>query len=200
MAFARFPGNNSEHKVGEWGGDNDQKIASPPPRRLCDWLDMIDKVSEYTGKCLSWLIVFIIIIYCTEVLLRYVFNSPTTWAHESTTYFFGAYFMLGGAYALRMGKMVKVDIWVNRLNPRTRCIVDGVMSIITLLFLLVLLYHGTELAYSSVMKNERSSTPWGPPVYPLKITVVAGAGLLFLQALSQTIRDFIFAFRGSTTS
>lgn len=172
----------------------DGKAVSPPPHK--SWFDVIDKISEYTGKSLSWFIVVIVVIYCTEVFLRSVFNAPTIWAHESSTYFFGAFFMLGGAYALRMGKMVNVDIFVNRFSPRTRALVDGLMNLIALAFLFVLIYKGTELAYSSIMKNETSQTPWAPPIYPLKITAVVGALLVFLQELSQTIRSFIFAFKG----
>jgi len=188
---------NSEHTIKERGGDS-QQTASPPPEK--SWLDIVDKISDYMGKCLSWLIVLIMVIYCIEVFLRSIFNAPTIWAHESSIYIFGLYFMLGGAYALRMGKMVNVDIWVNRLNPRTRSIVDGVMSIVTLIFLLVLIYKGAELSYASVLKNETSQTPWAPPIYPIKITALVGALLVFLQAISQTVRNFIFASGGGAKS
>ena len=195
--FKGFNEVNSEHTVERRGGAGHQTTSSPPEK---SWLDIIDKISEYTGKCLSWLIVLIMVIYCTEVFLRSVFNAPTIWAHESSTYLFGLYFMLGGAYALRMGKMVNVDIWVNRLNPRTRSIVDGVMSIVTLVFLLVLIYKGAELSYASVLKNETSQTPWAPPIYPIKITALVGALLVFIQAISQTIRNFVFASGGGAKS
>ncbi|MFC2033647.1 TRAP transporter small permease subunit [Chloroflexota bacterium] len=184
---------NLEHTVEGWGGDSHQ-AASPPSKK--SWLDIIDKISTYTGEYLSWLVVLITAIYCAEVFLRSVFNAPTIWAHESSTYLFGLYFMLGGAYALRMGKMVNVDIWVKRLSPRTRCMVDGIMSIITFIFLFVLIYKGAELSYASVLKNETSQTVWSPPIYPLKITAFIGAALMCLQALSLTIRNFIFAIRG----
>ena len=195
--FKGFIEVNSEHTVERWGGAG-QQTASPPSRRT--WLDIIDKISEHTGNYLCWLVVIITAIYCWEVLMRSAFNAPTIWAHESSIYFFGLYFMLGGAYALRMCQMVNVDIWVNKLKPRKRALLDGIVSIVTLVFLLVLVYKGAELSYASVLKNETSQTPWAPPIYPIKITALVGALLVLLQAISQTVRNFMFATRGSAKS
>ena len=78
--------------------------------------------------------------------------------------------------------------------------VDAIMSIITLIFLFVLVYKGAELSYASVLKNETSQTPWAPPIYPIKITAFVGALLMFIQAISQTVRNFIFATKGTSKS
>ncbi|MBA7651036.1 hypothetical protein ES703_58851 [subsurface metagenome] len=155
-------------------------------RRCCA---TIDSISEFTGKLLSWVVLVIVAIFCWEVLLRSVLNAPTIWAHECSQYFFAVYFALGGAYALKLGGMVNVDILVKRLKPRTRAIVDTAMGIITFIFLVGLAGKGIELALYSISINETSQTVWGPPIYPLKIIVVLGAALLCLQAVAKFIRD-----------
>jgi TRAP-type mannitol/chloroaromatic compound transport system permease small subunit len=190
-------GNNSSKDNAERRGDS--MVSSPLPK-LEGWLGIIDRMSEYSGRFLGWFVVIITILYCTEVFLRSVFNAPTIWVHESSIYFFAAYFALGGAYALKNGKMVNVDIWVSKLSPRTRGIVDGVMSLVAIMFLVVLLYQGGQLAYASVLKNETSQTPWAPPIYPLKILAVLGTAMLFLQVIARTIRDFAIGFKGGGQS
>ena len=61
--------------------------------------------------------------------MRGAFNAPTIWAHESTQYFFAVYFTLGGAYALKLGSMVNVDVLVKGMKPRARAILDGVTGL-----------------------------------------------------------------------
>jgi len=137
-------------------------------------------------------------IFCWEVLLRSVLNAPTIWAHECSQYFFAVYFALGGAYALKLGGMVNVDLLVKRLKPRTRAIVDAVMGIVTFIFLVGLAGKGIELALNSIRINETSQTVWGPPIYPLKIIVVVGAVMLLIQAMAKFIRDIAASKSGKT--
>ncbi len=171
-----------------------------PAHKLWRCCDAVDGFSESTGKLLSWLILAVVTVLCGEVLLRSVFNSPTIWAHECSQYIYGVHFLLGGAYALKFGSMVNVDILVNRLKPRPRAIVDGVTGIVTLLFLLTLIWKGTDLALYSIKINEMSQTLWGPPIYPLKIMVVVGALFLGMQALAKLIRNIIFGISGEVWS
>lgn len=165
-------------------------------RRLWRYCRSVDNASEYTSKVLIWLIPILLVIFCWEVLLRSVFNHATIWAHESTQYFFGAYFALGGAYALRVGRFVSVDTLVERMKPRTRAIIDGVTGIVTLLFIVALIWKGFDLALHSVKIGEVSSTAWNPPVWPIKIVVVAGSLLLGMQTLADYIRTIKFAVTG----
>ena len=93
------------------------KVASPT-KLLIWYCHIVDGVSEYIGKSFGWLIFILTGMLCAEVLLRYFFNAPTVWADEGSTYVFGPYFALGGAYALKKGTMIKVDIIVNKLSHR----------------------------------------------------------------------------------
>lgn len=139
-------------------------------------------------------------ILCYEVILRGIFNNPTLWAHESSQYFFGFYFALGGAFSLWYGGMVRVDILIRRFKPRTRAIIEALTSIVTLVFLMALVGKGTDLMIYSVQINETSFTPWGPPTWPLKIIVVVGSFLLLCQAIANLTRDTILATTGKEPS
>lgn len=170
--------------------------VAPPLQRLQSCLSVVDNISEYAGKLLRWLILALIFMLCWEVLLRSVFNAPTLWVHEGSQYVFGVYFALGGAYALKLGSMVNVDIFIKRLKPRTQAVVNAVTGIATIIFILVLICKGFDIALVSVRILETSNTIWGPPIYPLKITVVLGALLLGMQSLAKSIRDIIFGISG----
>jgi len=168
-----------------------------PPARIFVWIiRVINRISEITGRMLAWLILVVVGILLWEVLLRGIFNAPTIWAHESSQYVFGFYFALGGAYALRLGSMVNVDILINKLQPRTRAILNSLAGLITIFFVAALLWKGIDEALYSIKIKEMSQTVWRPPIYPLKITVVLGAFLLGLQAVANILREFLFGISG----
>ena len=82
------------------------------------------------------------------------------------------------------------------MKPRTQAVVNAVTGIATIIFILVLICKGFDIALVSVRILETSNTIWGPPIYPLKITVVLGALLLGMQSLAKSIRDIIFGISG----
>ena len=68
--------------------------------------------------------------------------------------------------------------------------------VLTLPFILVLLWFGGERAWKSLITLEQDSTQWAPPIYPFRIMLPLGALLLLLQSLAKLARDFIIIFGG----
>ena len=157
---------------------------------------MIDSISEWTGKIVSFLVIVIIGVTIWEVILRYVFNAPTIWAFDAAYLIFGAYGVLGGAYTLNLKGHVNVDILYGRFPLRVRAVFDLATSIFFFLFCGLLLWKGGEMAWSSLKIMERGSSAWNPPVYPIKLTIPIGAFLLLLQGIAKFIRDLIIATTG----
>jgi TRAP-type mannitol/chloroaromatic compound transport system permease small subunit len=162
-------------------------------RGLCR---LVDAVSEYTARVAIWGVLALVFVLTWEVLLRSLFNMPTIWAHESTQYFFGFYFALGGAYCLKIGGMVRVDTVIRLFGPRTRALIEGVTGLVALIFMTALVWTGFEVAWDSIVHNEHSISPWGPPVYPLKIIALLGSVLLGMQSLVKLLRDLAFGLLG----
>src|SRR5690606_4839133 len=74
-----------------------------------------------------------VIITCVVVVMRRVFNLGSIGLQESVTYMHAAVFMLGAAYALRMGAQVRVDVLYRRFHFRTRAWVDSLGALLFLL-------------------------------------------------------------------
>jgi TRAP-type mannitol/chloroaromatic compound transport system permease small subunit len=66
-----------------------------------------------------------------------------------------------------------------------------------LVYLGVLLWGAVDSTVYSLAYGERSPTAWRPYLWPIKVTMVAGFTLMFLQALASLIRD-IATLRGKT--
>jgi len=162
-------------------------------------LRFIDLLSEWTGKVTSFLIVAMSLIIGFEVVARYVFKSPTVWAHEVSAMVFGAYIILGGAYTLHLRGHVNVDVLYGGLTVRWRALIDVITFWVFALFCVALVWKGGEIALKSLKFLERSGSVWNPPIYHMKIIISVGCLLLFLQGLSKFIRDLRTLFKGDAS-
>lgn len=161
--------------------------------RLLNW---IDRFNDRAGELFSFLVVGMIAVLVYEVTMRYVFNAPTFWGHETSQHLFGGYAVLIGAYALRHRAHVSVDILHRRWSPRVRAIVDLFSWSLFWLFCILLFWKGGIAAWESLINLDRTNTPWSPPLYPLKLTIPVGAFLILLQGLTIYIRNFHIAITG----
>jgi len=152
-------------------------------------LSFIDKFNNNSGRIFSFLVIPIALALFFEVIMRYIFNMPTMWVHELSNYFFGALFVLGGAYALLHKGHVNVEILHVRLPLRVRAASDIVTSMVFFLLIGVIFWYGIQLASISFENREISHTVWGPPVYPIKFMVPIGAFFMLLQGAAKLIRD-----------
>lgn len=156
----------------------------------------IDTFSRWTGRIVSYFVPVMMLILLYEVVLRYVFNEPTRFAHESTLYLFGSYFMLLGGYALYSRAHISMDLLYGRWSPRTKAIVDVFTSLLLFFFIGTLFWVGGNYAWGSFMRFEHSGTAWHPIIWPFKMMIPVGALLILLAGAAKFIRDLNMAIRG----
>ena len=70
----------------------------------------IDRITQWTGYLFALLVIPLVLANVAEVFMRYVMNSPTVWALDTTIMSYGSLFMLGSAYALLKGAHVRTDM------------------------------------------------------------------------------------------
>ncbi len=58
-------------------------------------VEKIDKLSDWSGKIISYLVYPLVGGVAYEVIARYLFNAPTVWAYDLTYMLYGSIFMLG---------------------------------------------------------------------------------------------------------
>ena len=161
-------------------------------RVLC----FIDKCSDWTGRFLATFVVLIMGIVLYEVFLRYFFNRPTYWVHETSAFIFGFQFIMGGAYCFLHGSMVNVDVIYGKLSPRNMAILDLMTFPFLFFTCAAMIWYGSNMAWDSILVLEHTSTAFSPPLYPLRTAIPLGALLLLLQGLAKFTRDLYMAFTG----
>ncbi len=168
------------------------------PPGLARVIGTIDRISIASGKIIAWLILPMSLSLVYEVIARYVFNAPTIWAGDISQILYGAFFMLGSAYALQRQQHIRTDFLYGKWSIRTRGMVDAACYL-GLYFpaLLFFLYIGSEFAYRSVLFNERIVTsPWMPIIWPQKLAIPVATLLLLIQGVSELLKALYAARTG----
>jgi len=160
------------------------------------FLRVVDTINRWVGYILAPVVVVIMLIAVYEVIVRYVFNNPTSWAWELNGYLFLLFAAVAGGYTLLHNAHVRMDLVSAHLPVRARAIVEMVAYFFFFLFVGLLLWKGGDMAWSSWMVKEHSSTWWRPPLYPVKMLVPIAAFLLLLQGIARFIRNFVTASTG----
>lgn len=160
------------------------------------YLALIDKISEGVGKAISWMCLAMIAVLVFEVTARYLFNSPTEWAHESTTMLYGTFCILAGAYTHRFHGHVRSEVIYNCFPARGKAFLDLLTGTLGLVIFGVFFWITLNYAWDSwLMREVSSKSTWGPPVYPFKAMLPLAIALMMLQSLAHLIRDFAVLFK-----
>ena len=153
---------------------------------------LADGISGWCGHFVAYWSIIAVFVYYYEVIARYVFNSPTNWAHESMFLMFGMQYLLSGAFALREGSHVRVDVLHEQLSIRAQVLTDIVSSFFFFVFTLTLMVTGAIFALDSIQVLEVSFTEWAIQFWPVKMTIALGALVLWLQGIAKLSRDVIY--------
>lgn len=149
----------------------------------------VGRLNGFAGLFVAYWSVIAVIVYYYEVIARYVFNSPTNWAHEGMFLMFGAQYLIAGGFCLRENAHVRVDVFYSRFSTRNKALVDVVTSAFFFIFVVSLMVTGWTFFMDSFEVREVSFTEWAIQYYPIKLTLALGALLLMLQGVSRLLSD-----------
>ena len=137
----------------------------------------LDKAIVRIGNALSLLFLFTVAISFYEVVMRYVFNDPTTWVHESASFLGACLFVYGGIYALATNKHVRVVLIYDAVSDRMRQYLNIFHHVMGLIFAGLLSYAAYQMTESAVLSPfgevhfETSGSAWNPP-FPAYVKIM----------------------------
>ncbi len=168
-------------------------IEDKPPEEQIDvsngFTRALDWISDKSGVFVAFWTITAVVAYFYEVVMRYLFNMPTIWVHESSYLLFGMQYLMAGAFALLHGAHVRVDILYVKLPPRGRVGVDIFTSLFFFIFVIALVGTSWRFFMDSYAMGERTMETWGIQHWPVKGMMLLGAILIGLAGLSKLIKD-----------
>lgn len=146
------------------------------------------------GNVIGWLYFVAVLISVFEVIMRYGFNRPTSWVHETTLMLVGIGMLWGGAYCMAEDRHIRVTVVRDAMSERIRRVVDVFVAFLNLLFCGGLGWAGYIMAQKAlfdptgVFRLQRSGSAFNsaaPAVVKTVLFVVVV--LMTLQAIQQIL-------------
>ena len=121
-----------------------------------------------------------------DVLLRYSLGITYTGLFEIMEYTLLWMTFLPTAWLLKIDGHIKVDLLIERLDPRQKAMLNIITSIICIFLLCVLIWYGTRLTVLDVQTGLYLSTVLTPVKWPIEIIIPIGYLLLLIELLRKT--------------
>jgi len=150
---------------------------------------VIDQISLWSGKAISWLIIPMAAVLIWEVFIRYTYR-PTLWAVDIATMSYGTHFFIAGAMTLYLGKHVRTDFFYQHWSMRTQCWVDAICYLFLFLpGMILFIWASWDFFTESWALREQLMTTWRPPAYPYKLVIPVSGALILLQGISELAKS-----------
>lgn len=148
----------------------------------------IDGMSGLAGvlSAIALLAMTAMILY--EVGSRYLFNNPTSWVIEISTYVFVAASFLGMTAAQRHRSHVQVEILVARLKEEAKAEVELIGHWVSLFFVIVLAWKMAVFNYSEYVNDTRDWGLLATPQWIPELSVSIGLALFAVALLGDALR------------
>lgn len=91
-----------------------------------------------------------------QVILRFIFNSPFSWAEEFIRYMIVASVMITLGPSSDLGNLMGIDFIVNKLPLKLRKIETIAVKAICIIFYLIISYYGVHLSLTIMGKGQLS--------------------------------------------
>ena len=159
-------------------------------------LGMIDRINERAGNIFRFLVIALMLFVSYDVIMRYIFSSPTEWGQEVNGYLQLGLVFLGGGYALLHNAHVRVDNIYKKLSLRGKAAIDLIDYLVLFAICAVLIWKGGEVAWGSFRKGTLSPSAWGPPMWASQVLIPIGGVLIGIEGLSKWIRSLYALVKG----
>jgi TRAP-type C4-dicarboxylate transport system permease small subunit len=152
------------------------------------WVDLF---TWGLSRVAMWAPAFIVAIIFYEVVLRYVFLSPTLWVNEMSLWVAGGIYLTAGLYALQQRSHIRIFIIYDLAPLWLRRFFDSLSVFCVCVFAAAVIWGGYGEAKAKFLRWETFGTAFDPPI-PATIKPLILITLLFLavQSISNLIHDW----------
>lgn len=158
-------------------------------KALLGFSRLIDMITEFIGKSVSWLILIAVLVSAGNAVIRKMFNMSSNAWLEAQWYLFGAAFMFAAAYTLSQNEHIRIDVVYGQFSRRVQHWIDLFGHVFFLMpFVLLMLYYFVPYVKMSYVSGEVSSSAGGLIIWPAKAILLFGFLLLAFQGVSEIIK------------
>ena len=154
------------------------------PKIIKYYVNIIDYISEKTGRATMYLVFVMMFILILSFVTRNIINIPLIWIIEMAQFVMTGYYLLGGGYSMLTDDHVRMDLIYSKLKDRTKAILDSITSVFLITYIVILLIGSISSLTYTIETNQRLFTAWAPYVWPIKSIMTFGILLMLLQSIA----------------
>jgi TRAP-type C4-dicarboxylate transport system permease small subunit len=152
-------------------------------------MTLIDRLNRLLGENLCYLYLVAVVVTTFEVVMRYLFNAPTSWAFELTVLMCGICYLLSGGFVTGQQKHIAITAAYDLAPPGLRFWLDIIAMAIGMLAMALLVFASFGPAAKAIRLVERTGSAWDSPSPAIiKPMIAIGAALIVLQLMIQLYR------------
>ena len=145
-----------------------------PPREAAGPIPqagLLGRVIDKGGWIFAAGIFVAMLILIQEIVLRYIFNNPTSWAHETTVFLCATAFVYGGLFCAARDEHIRVVLIYDAIPTHARRMLDVFISAICAVaagffgYASILMVQKASMRPDGSFRLESSGSAWDP-VYP----------------------------------
>jgi C4-dicarboxylate transporter DctQ subunit len=155
----------------------------------------MDKIIKYSGYLASWLFITIGFIVFYEVIMRYIFNSPTIWVEEISRFLqiWATYLAL--TYSFHKKDFIRITFIYDKLSSHGQKFLDIISHIFIIFFSSVVVYYGWIIAKESFDVNRTSSSMLDLPAFISEVAIPLCFGFLLFRVIIEFINTIYSFFK-----
>lgn len=180
---------NTRIKVESGGlvrGVRDWIIARPDNRKVT----IVDRFVSIVSRLAMLLTAVIVLITFYEVVMRYMFFSPTLWVNELALWLGSVVFLVSGMYAMQRRSHIRITAVYDIAPRRVQLAFDVIAALVVVAYAGMMIVAGFDVALDTLLRWERFGTYWNPPIpATIKPLVLIATFLVAIQAVNNLFVD-----------
>ena len=157
----------------------------------------VDRIVTVLSRLTMFLTIIVVLITFYEVVMRYLFQSPTLWVNELTLWLGSVIFLVAGAYTMQRRAHIRITAVYDIVPRSVRLVFDIVAVVVVVAYAAMMIRAGFGVAFDTLLRWERFGTFWNPPIpATVKPLVLVVTFLVAVQAVSNLLVDWFDVGRG----
>ena len=148
---------------------------------------LLESVDRWISILCALIVAFMMITICYEVIVRYFFNSPTSWTVEINSYLLVyIVFLMAGVLEGSDGH-IQVDAIRSKLSTKKSTVLSIITKGISLAAVFVLFLLCCRTSWNALIQNARFPDMMSTPQFPVVVVIPFG---LFIVSVHLCIQIF----------
>jgi len=148
------------------------------------------RILSLCGAWASQMVLFAaVVIIFYDVVMRYIFNSPTAWVLEISEYMLVFIAIAGAADVQRKKTHIKMDFFYNKFALNVRRYLDIIIHMTTALFVFLVFMASCQMTLIAYHYGSRSNSLLGTTMFIPYAIIPFGMGLFLMQTIVDLVES-----------